>query len=418
MNLMIIMMAVMVLGIGGCGPTKPATGTGASSPGMAGMEMPTAAGPKDRIAPAFTLTPVKRQLVGVTSGLVESRPLARVIRTVGRIEVDERAVAHLHIKFEGYIHELYVNTTGEQVEAGQPLFSVYSPDLLATQEEYLLALKGVRQLSGSSFQEVSEGAQSLLEATRKRLQLWDIEDSHIDDLERTGQVQSHLVIHTPSRGVVLEKTAVVGMKVMPGEELYKIADLSKVWLLADFYESEIAQIKIGQPADITVNAYPNEQFIGKVQYIYPYLEPETRATKVRFELSNPDGKLKPEMYANVEVQINLGRRLAVPAAAVLDSGTRQLVFVDKGEGIYEPREVKLGERADDRFEVVSGLQEGERIVTSANFLIDSESKLQAAVNAMGMVGMADWQMQKARMGKTGAGEMKEMPGMEGMEEQK
>jgi Cu(I)/Ag(I) efflux system membrane fusion protein len=226
------------------------------------------------------------------------------------------------------------------------------------------------------------------------------------------------VIHTPSRGVVLEKTAVVGMKVMPGEELYKIADLSKVWLLADFYESEIAQIKIGQPADITVNAYPNEQFIGKVQYIYPYLEPETRATKVRFELSNPDGKLKPEMYANVEVQINLGRRLAVPAAAVLDSGTRQLVFVDKGEGIYEPREVKLGERADDRFEVVSGLQEGERIVTSANFLIDSESKLQAAVNAMGMVGMADWQMQKARMGKTGAGEMKEMPGMEGMEEQK
>ncbi len=167
-----------------------------------------------------------------------------------------------------------------------------------------------------------------------------------------------------------------------------------------------------------MNAYPNEPFVGKVQYIYPYLEPETRATKVRFELSNPDGKLKPEMYANVEVQINLGRRLAVPAAAVLDSGTRRLVFVDQGEGVYEPREVKLGERADDRYEVVSGLKEGERIVTSANFLIDSESKLQAATNLMGAVGMADWQMQKAKMGKTGAGEMKEMPGMEGMEEQK
>ena len=389
MNLMIIMMAVMVVGVGGCGPTQPVTGTEVSSPGMAGMEMPTAAGPKDQIAPAFMLTPVKRQRVGVTSGLVELRPLARLIRTVGRIEVDERAVAHLHIKFEGYIHELYVNTTGEQVEAGQPLFSVYSPDLLATQEEYLLALKGVRQLSGSSFQDVSEGAQSLLEATRKRLQLWDIEDSHIDELEQTGQVQSHLMIHAPSKGVVLEKTAVVGMKVMPGEELYKIADLSKVWLMADFYESEIAQIKTGQRAEITVNAYPNERFIGKVQYIYPYLEPETRVTKVRFELSNPDGKLKPEMYANVEVQINLGRRLAVPAAAVLDSGTRQLVFVDKGEGMYEPREVKLGERADGWFAVTDGLVEGERVVTSANFLIDSESKLQSGMDAMEMGGPND-----------------------------
>ena len=389
MNLMIIMMAVTALGIGGCGPTKPVTETEATSPGMAGMEMPTAAGPKDRIAPAFTLTPVKRQLVGVTSGLVESRPLARVIRTVGRVEVDERAVAHLHIKFEGYIHELYVNTTGEQVEAGQPLFSVYSPDLLATQEEYLLALKGVRQLSGSSFEDVSAGARSLLDATRRRLQLWDIEDSHIDELEQTGQVQSHLVIHTPSRGVVLEKKAVVGMKVMPGEELYKIADLSKVWLMADFYESEIAQIKIGHRAEITVNAYPNQPFIGNVQYIYPYLEPETRTTKVRFELSNPDGKLKPEMYANVEVQINLGRRLAVPAAAVLDSGTRQLVFVDKGEGMYEPREVKLGERAAGWFTVAAGLVEGERVVTSANFLIDSESKLQSGIDAMEMGGSND-----------------------------
>jgi Cu(I)/Ag(I) efflux system membrane fusion protein len=382
------------------------------------MEMPKAGGTKDPIASAFNLSPVKRQLGGITTGRVELRPLTRRIRTVGRIEVDERAVAHLHIKFEGYIHELYVNTTGEQVEAGQPLFSVYSPDLLATQEEYLLALKGVRQLSGSSFEDLSAGARSLLDATRRRLQLWDIEDSHIDELEQTGQVQNHLVIHTPSRGVVLEKTAVVGMKVMPGEELYKIADLSKVWLMADFYESEIAKIKIGQTAEITVNAYPNEPFVGKVQYIYPYLEPETRTTKVRFELSNPDGKLKPEMYANVEVQINLGRRLAVPAAAVLDSGTRRLVFIDKGGGMYEPREVKLGERADGWFAVAAGLAEEERVVTSANFLIDSESKLQAATNLMGAVGMADWQMQKAKMGKTGAGKMREMPGMEGMEEPK
>jgi Cu(I)/Ag(I) efflux system membrane fusion protein len=380
--------------------------------GMAGME---AAGsseaqmkgheeigrPRAETGVPVTLSPTKRQLTGVTVGPVERRPLTRVIRTVGRVEVDERRVAHLHIKFEGYIHDLFVNTTGERVEAGQPLFSIYSPELLATQEEYLLALKGVKQLSDSRFPEISTGAQSLLEATRTRLRLWDIEEVHLKELEETGRPAEHLVIHSPISGVVLEKMAVVGMKAEPGEELYKIADLSTVWVLADFYESEIPLIRPGQRATITVDAYPGERFHGVARYVYPYLEPETRTVKVRFEFPNPIGKLKPQMYATVELQVDLGTRLAVPTAAVLETGVRQIVFVAKGDGRYEPRTIRLGQRAEGWVEVLEGLKENEQVATSANFLIDSESRLQAATNAMGLIGMADWQMRSAQMGEAG-----------------
>jgi Cu(I)/Ag(I) efflux system membrane fusion protein len=365
--------------------------------GMAGHE--GMSGGVSETGVPVVLTPVKRQLTGVTVGTVERRPLRKTIRTVGHIEVDERRVAHLHIKFEGYIHDLYVNTTGEKVEAGQPLFSVYSPELLATQEEYLLALKGANRLSGSAFKEVSDGAQSLLEAARTRLRLWDIEEVHLKDLEETGRPERHLVIHSPMRGVVLEKMAVVGMKVEPGEELYKIADLSTVWVLADFYETEIPLVRAGQHASITVDAYPGERFHGVAQYVYPYLESETRTVKVRFEFPNAHGKLKPQMYATVELDVELGSRNAVPETAVLETGLRQVVFVSKGEGMFEPRAVKLGQRADGWVEVMEGLSEGDRVATSANFLIDSESRLQAAANLMGAVGMADWQMKSAQMGE-------------------
>ena len=404
-----LMIVIGMLLFAGCSNRKepPASTPHAGMPGMetADVSSTESSGIPPQSASGggvpITLTPRKRQLTGVTVGQAERRLLTRVIRTVGRIEVDERRIAHLHIKFEGYIHELFVNTTGEQVEADQPLFSIYSPELLATQEEYLLALKGVRQLSDSPYPDIAAGAQSLLEAARTRLRLWDIEEVHLRELEETGRPEEHLVIHSPIRGVVLEKMAVVGMKVEPGEELYKIADLSTVWVLADFYESEIPLIQAGQHASITVDAYPGERFRGVAQYVYPYLEPETRTMKARFEFPNLQGRLKPQMYATVELQVDLGRRLAVPDTAVLETGLRQLVFVERGEGTFEPRLVRLGQKAEGWVEVLDGLKEGERVATSANFLIDSESRLQAATNLMGAVGMADWQMKSAQMGEAG-----------------
>jgi Cu(I)/Ag(I) efflux system membrane fusion protein len=408
------MMAMVLLLLAGCSSQKemPASPPHEGMPGMENapastLESGAMAGHEGRGGTSaqagvpIALSPVKRQLTGVTVGQVERRSLTQVIRTVGRIDVDERRIAHLHIKFEGYIHDLFVNTTGEWVEEGQPLFSIYSPDLLATQEEYLLALKGIQQLQGSPYPEIAAGAQSMLEAVRTRLRLWDIEETHLKELEQRGRSERHLVIHSPIRGVVLEKRATVGMKAEPGEELYKIADLSTVWVLADFYESEIPLVKPGQHASITVDAYPGELFHGVAQYVYPYLEPETRTVKVRFELPNPKGRLKPQMYATVQLRVDLGQRLAVPSTAVLETGLRQLVFVDRGGGIFEPREVRLGQKAQDWVEVLDGVKEGERVATSANFLIDSESRLQSATNMMGMIGMGDWQMKTAQMGEMG-----------------
>jgi len=331
------------------------------------------------------ITPEKQQLIGVQTGLVEYRDAEKVIRTVGQITYAEPKLAYVTTKFEGYVEELFVDYTGKVVEKGQPLFTVYSPELVSTQQEYLLALKGQKYFEKNAFDDVGAGANSLLESARRRFQLWDIPDEEIEKLERAGEITKTLTIYSPIHGFVIQKEVFRGMKVMPGMNLYQIADLSTVWVLADVYEYEIPFVKPGQQATVTLSYYPGQEFKGRVTYIYPYLTPDTRTIKVRIEFPNPGEKLKPEMYVNVELRAGAGKQLTVPEDAVLDSGSEQLVFVARQGGYFEPRKVKLGGRVENRYVVLSGLREGERVVTSGNFLIDSESRLKSAVGAM--VGM-------------------------------
>jgi len=328
------------------------------------------------------VSPERLQAIGVKFELARRRSVDRAVRTVGQVEIDERRLAHVNIKLEGWIDELFVNSTGERVTKGQKLFTLYSPELVATQTEYLLALKSRQTLGESPFPEVAEGAKSLLEVTRRRLRLWDITEDHLQDLERTGTVLRTLPIHAPQGGTVIKKVALAGMHVNPGDELYTIADLARVWIVADIYEYEVPFIKVGQTAAVTLSYDPGTVLQGRIAFVYPMLDPQTRTAKVRFELANPGERLKPGMYANVALQIPLGTRLVVPTEAILDSGEQQIIFLHLGEGRLEWRTVKLGVRTGDWVEVVEGLKEGEHIVTSANFLLDSESQLKAAVGGM------------------------------------
>jgi Cu(I)/Ag(I) efflux system membrane fusion protein len=330
----------------------------------------------------ITISPERLQTIGVKFEFVKPRSLEKIIRTVGRVDVDERLMARVNIKFEGWIETLLVSAIGDHVRSGQSLFTIYSPDLVATQEEYLLALQGVRELGQSEFPEVSRGAKDLLEAARRRFRLWDITEDHIHDLEKTGKVLRTLPIHSPITGTVMRMEARAGTYVTPGTELYMIADLSQIWILADIYEYELPSIKPGQTAKVTLSYDPRTVLTARVGFIYPTLDPQTRTAKVRFELENPGERLKPGMYANVELKIPLGTRLAIPRDAILESGERQVIFIHHGGGKLEWRTVKLGVQAGDWAEVLEGLKEGDHIVTSANFLIDSESQLKAAVGGM------------------------------------
>jgi Cu(I)/Ag(I) efflux system membrane fusion protein len=353
------------------------------------MESIQKEGKVQEVAPGTVqISPVKQQLIGVKFGTVEMRPLEKVIRTVGRIDYDEKRIVTVSPKIGGWIEDLYVDFTGRFVKQGEPLLTIYSPELVSTQEEYLIALRAKRDLSKSPFPEVAGSGDSLAESAKRRLKLWDINDDQIKALEESGQAKKTLTLYSPFSGFVLEKAAYKGMNVMPGVALFKLADLSIVWLIADVYEYELPFIRLGQQASVQLSYIPGEIFTGKAIYIYPSLNPETRTAKVRFELPNSHGKLKPEMYANVEIKVHLGQKLTVPEGAIIDTGLRQLAIIDKGNGYFEPREVKVGSKMDNYYEVIKGLKAGERVVTSANFLIDSESKLKEAVGGMaGMPGM-------------------------------
>ena len=346
-------------------------------------------GKMQEVAPGTVqISPEKQQLIGVKFGTVEMRPLEKVIRTVGRVDYDEKRIVTVSPKIGGWIEDLYVDFTGRFVSKGEPLLTIYSPELVSTQEEYLIALRAKKDLAKSSFPEVAGSGNSLAESAKRRLKLWDISDDQIKALEESGQVKKTLTLHSPFSGFVLEKAAYNGMNVMPGIALFKLADLSVVWLYADIYEYELPFIRLGQQASVQLSYIPGEIFTGKAIYIYPSLNPETRTAKVRFEIPNPHGKLKPEMYANVEIKVHLGQKLTVPEGAIIDTGLRQMAIVDKGSGYFEPREVKVGAKVENYYEVIKGLKAGERVVTSANFLIDSESKLKEAVGGMaGMPGM-------------------------------
>lgn len=331
---------------------------------------------------SMVISPERLQSIGVKFEPAERRLLERTIRTVGRVEVDERQLARVTVKLEGWIDRLFVNYTGESVKQGQVLFTLYSPELLATQEEYLIALRSSRTLGKSEFPEVAAGAKALLDASRRRLLLWDIRKIHIRDLERTGKVLTTLPIHAPRSGTVINKMAVAGLQTKPGDELYTIADLSRIWIVGDIYEYEMPLIKIGQIASISLSYSPDISLQARIGFIYPTVDPQTRTAKVRFELDNPGEQLKPGMYTNLELKVPLGKRLAVPKDAILESGERKIIFIHLGGGRLEWRNAKIGLRSGDWVEVLEGIREGEHVVTSANFLIDSESQLKSAIGGM------------------------------------
>ena len=336
---------------------------------------------------AFFISSEKQQMIGVTYGKVAYKPVSKTIRAVARLAFDETKIARIHTKVEGWVENVQVDFVGKQVEKGQPLISIYSPELLQTQQEYLLAIKGRSELSESPFPEAVNASESLYQSARKRLELWDVTEEQVKELEKRGTPTKTLTLYSPASGVVLARNAYPKQRVTPEIELYSIADLSTIWAIADVYEYEAPEIAIGQTATMTLSYYPGRPFLGKVTYIYPQLDSATRTLKVRVEFPNPNMILKPDMFANVELRIDYGKRLVVPQEAILDSGSEQLVFVSHEGGYFEPRKVQIGAKVENNVVILAGLKAGERVVTSANFLIDSESKLKSAAGGMGMPGM-------------------------------
>jgi Cu(I)/Ag(I) efflux system membrane fusion protein len=331
-------------------------------------------------AQVLSISTEKIQRLGVKTAPVEFTEIGHPVRSVGSVEADERRRYDVTLRFDGFIEKLYVNATGQSVTRGQPLFTLYSPDLISAQHEYLDAKNGQAAL-GNGEPWLQSGMKSLTDSSLERLRNWGISASELEHLQRQGTVTQAVVVRSPASGIILEKSAVAGARAMTGETLFKIADLSQVWIMAEVYEQDIGLIQTGQSVRVTFDAYPGRTFKGKVGFIYPTLNPATRTAKVRIELANPDNLFKPMMYAQLEIATQTHRALAVPRSAVLESGRRALVLVDLGEGRFEPRPVKLGLRGEDQIEIVEGLSEQERVVTSANFLIDSESNLKAALGA-------------------------------------
>ncbi len=325
----------------------------------------------------------KVQMLGVRTEPAQLRALDKVVRAAGRIEPDERRVYAIVPKFEGYVERLHVNVTGQPVGRGQLLFEVYSPELVSAQREYAIAAQGVEALMDAGGP-AQAGMKQLAESSLMRLKNWAISEEQVKSLAKSGEAKRTLTFRSPVTGIVTEKKAVQGMRFMPGEVLYQVADLSSVWVLADVFEQDIGMVRSGAKARVKINAYPDKTFEGTITYIYPTLEAETRTVPVRVELSNPGQLLKPAMFAEVELPAaGNGRVVTVPVSAVIDSGTRRIVLVQASEGRYEPREVKLGQRSDQYVEVVDGVQEGEPVVVAANFLIDAESNLKAAMDGFG-----------------------------------
>jgi Cu(I)/Ag(I) efflux system membrane fusion protein len=322
------------------------------------------------------------QALGVRTEPVVRRALGREVRAVGTIEVDERGQFTVAPKFEGWIEKLHVNTTGQAVARGQPLAEVYSPELVSAQREYLIAWRATTAL-GNAGSEAQQGVRQLAEAALERLRNWDISEQQIARLREGGEPRRTLTLVAPASGVIVKEPPVAGMRFMPGEALFRIANLSTVWLIGDVFEQDLAAVRRGARATLRVDAYPDRSFPGQVTFIYPTLNAETRTARVRIELANGDGLLKPGMYGTVQIGSGPAREtLVVPESAVIDSGSRQTVLVALGEGRFEPREVKLGVRAGGVVEVLSGVTDGESVVTRANFLIDAESNLKAALGGM------------------------------------
>jgi Cu(I)/Ag(I) efflux system membrane fusion protein len=329
------------------------------------------------------IDPVTVQNIGVRTATAQRQSLSRHIRTVGRVAFDEERLSRLHPKTEGWIDELYIDKTGEQIAKDTILLNIYSPQLVTSQQEYLLAVNNLDVLEKSPYAEIRQGAETLVRSARERLELLDVPEHQIRELEQSRKIKKNLHIHSPFDGVVISIGAREGQYVTPDTELYMIADLSRVWVFADVYENEVPWIQEGDPVDMKLAAIPGRVFSGRVGYIYPYAEAKTRTIKVRLEFANPDRLLKPDMFA--DVTIHAQRKvdaIVIPAEAVVRSGERNQVFVVRAPGKFEPRDVRLGVSSQGMVQIVEGLAAGEEVVTSSQFLIDSESKLREATAKM------------------------------------
>lgn len=324
----------------------------------------------------------RQQLIGVRTGTVERQPVSRDIRAVAQLTANETMLAHVHVKVNGWVEKVFVDFVGQLVKQGQPLFTLYSPDLVATQEEYLIARRGDQYLGKSSFAPAAEGARSLLRSTKERLKLWDISEDQIERLDKTGEVSKYMTFYSPVTGFVLDRKAFPQTSVTPDTELYTIADLSTIWADAQIYEYEVPYVHLGQSAEMELSYFPGKTYKGTISYIYPTVDAVTRTVRVRLQFPNPKFDLKPQMFAEVHLKINYGNHIVVPESAVLDSGEKQTVFIAHNGGYFEPREVTIGPRVGDEVIVLAGLKQGETIVTSGNFLIDSESRLTSAMGGM------------------------------------
>jgi Cu(I)/Ag(I) efflux system membrane fusion protein len=381
-------------GAEGRGVATPKSGA-AAMPGMAGMAMPANG--------TVTLTAAQVRQFGVTFGTADVRPLTAETRTTGIVTFDETRLAQVAPKFGGFVERLYVNATGQPVSRGQPLLDVYSPDLVAAQQELLVAGQLQRDIGKSAVPGVPGGSTDLVAAAKRRLQLWDISDAQINEVLRTGRVRRTLTLYAPASGVVLDKRVVQGQAIQPGEQLYTIANLSEVWVDAQLREADVAAVRVGSGADIEVAGLPGRTFKGRVTFVYPTLDSTSRAVRARVVVSNSENLLKPGMYATVRLATPSRSALTVPNSAVLRTGERNVVFVDMGNGQLIPHDVELGRTAGDYTEVLAGLEPGQRVVTSAQFLLDSESNLGEVMKAMmSQMGPGD---------KSTTGKMQDMPGM-------
>ena len=337
--------------------------------------------PRETPLAPVQLTAQRMQSIGVKTGVVKVKNLSAEIRTVGDVETDETKLAYVQLRFPGWIRRVFADSTFQYIRKGQPLFTIYSPEIVTTEREYLLAKQNRHALFESSVPGVAAGAVSLFSAAGERLRQWQVPEREIKALESTGIVRQDLEIDSPVSGYITERNALPNMYVQPETRLYTVANLSTVWVYAEVFQSDSGRIAAGQPATVTTDAYPDESFSGRVDYLWPQIDRTTRTQRVRLVFSNPKLRLKPGMFVNVRLRIPMGRHLAIPASGVLEAGVRQIAFLDHGSGYLEPRELQLGARVESDFIVEKGLKAGDKIVTSANFLVDSESQLQAALGS-------------------------------------
>ena len=396
--MLVVLMTALIAGppmVKAAPPPSSHAGHGEALPLQAAKSqaaVPAAADEFGEDAATIEITPDKQKLIGVMSVVATVTPLHRTIRTIGRIEYDERGLATINTKIEGWIEKLHVNYTGDYVKKGAPVAEIYSPELYATQQEFLNVLEWTgKKPAGSGNHKLyynkeadfpdllARDAQAMVKAARQRLKLWDISDAQIDKIETTGTPVRTLTVYSPASGYVVQKAAIQGMRVMPGEKLVDIVDLSTLWVVADIYENDLPFVKIGQKATISLSNFSGKKIASTIDYLYPLLSGDTRTVKARFTIANPHGDLKPQMFTEVEIFIDLGKRLALPEAAVINTGTRKMVYLDKGDGVFEPRDVTTGIQAEGLIEITAGLAPGEKVASQANFLIDSEARLKGVV---------------------------------------